>query len=323
MLLIIVAVFLAVFAITAVVLMSSGAGVSTQLKRTLEKLDAISVRPAQDRADEPTIVLREELLSSIPWVDRWLRSIDVFGRLRKLLRQADLKWTVATFCLLTAAGAVAAGTAVYLRTRGLALTVPLAAAGASLPLLWALQKRYRRFNTFEQMMPEALDLIVSALRAGHGLTSALATVAKEMPDPIGVEFGQCFSEQNFGLELRAAMLNLAERVPTQDVRIVVTAILVHKESGGNLAEILEKVAHIIRERFRLKRQVRVHTAQGRLTGWILAVLPVVLGVALYLVKPDAMRVLWTKPLGIRMLYGAGVMTVIGGLIIRKIVQVKV
>ena len=127
--------------------------------------------------------------------------------------------------------------------------------------------------------------MVSSLRAGNSLVSALRLVAFESPDPIGTEFRICFDEQNYGLELRTAMENLVTRVPLQDLRIVVTAILIQKESGGNLAEVLDKASYVIRERFRLRRQVRVHTAQGRLTGWILSLLPVVLGVALYFDKP--------------------------------------
>ncbi len=164
---------------------------------------------------------------------------------------------------------------------------------------------------------------MSALRAGHGLTSAIGTVGKEMSGPIAKEFRQCFEEQNFGLELRTAMLNLSARMPIQDVKIMVTAILVQKESGGNLAEVLDKVATIIRERFRLKREIRTRTAQGRLTGWILSCLPLVLAVLLYLSNPEHISLLWTHPMGLKMLYGAIAMTLIGALIIRKIVRIRV
>ena len=165
--------------------------------------------------------------------------------------------------------------------------------------------------------------MVSAIRAGHGLLAAIGTVAKETPAPISVEFRKCFDEQNFGLDFRTAMENLARRVPLHDVQIVVTAMLIQKESGGNLAEIIEKVAHIIRERFRLKRQVRVHTAQGRLTGWILALLPVILGFGIFLVNPEYMQALWQNPTGVKLMYTASIMTLIGGLIIRKIVKIRI
>ncbi len=152
---------------------------------------------------------------------------------------------------------------------------------------------------------------MSALRAGHSLVSALGLVAQEAPEPVGGEFRICFEEQNYGLELRTAMVNLVTRVPIQDLKIVSTAVLIQKESGGNLAEVLDKTSYVIRERFRLKRQVRVHTAQGRLTGWILTLLPPILGVALYVINPKTMSILWTNPLGVKLLYLSAAMTITG------------
>jgi tight adherence protein B len=212
---------------------------------------------------------------------------------------------------------------VYLRTGTiiLALLIGLLLGGA--PIFYVLAKRKQRFNRFEQGLPEAIDLIVSALRAGHSLVSALGLVADESPDPIGPEFKICFDEQNYGLDLRTALDNLVARIPLQDLRIIVTAILIQRSSGGNLAEVLDKAAYLVRERFRLRRQVQTHTAQGRLTGWILTFLPVVLGLALYLVNPATMSLLWHRDLGIKLLYSAGVMTIIGALVIRKIVNMEV
>ena len=186
-----------------------------------------------------------------------------------------------------------------------------------------LYKRSKRFEKFEEELPEALDLMVSALRAGHSLIAALGLVARECPDPIGGEIRICFDEQNYGLELKTAMDNLVARVPLQDLRIVVTAILIQKESGGNLAEVLDKASYVIRERFRLKRQVRVHTAQGRLTGWILTFLPVVLGIALYLVDPDDDEPAVDASDWRQASLSSAAMTIIGGLIIRKIVNMEV
>src|SRR5437867_2973473 len=186
-----------------------------------------------------------------------------------------------------------------------------------------MYKRSQRFDRFEEALPQALDLMVSALRAGHSFISALESVVREAPNPVSGEFRKCFDEQNFGLEMRESMLNLGARVPIHDVHIIITAILIQKESGGNLAEILEKVAYIIRERFRLKRQVSVHTAQGRLTGWILTLLPLILGAGLYLVNPDHMSILWKNPTGLKLIYTASVMTLLGGLIIRKIVNIRI
>ena len=166
-------------------------------------------------------------------------------------------------------------------------------------------------------------MMVSALRVGHSLVASLGAVSQESPEPIRGEIRKCFEEQNYGIELRTALVNLTDRAPIQDFRIFVAAVLIQKESGGNLAEVLEKVAHTTRERFRLKKQVSVHTAQGRMTGWILTLLPVILGLGIYFVNPDAMSVLWKRPVGLKMLYSAVAMDTIGGLIIRKIVSIKV
>jgi tight adherence protein B len=234
-----------------------------------------------------------------------------------------MKWTVMQTLVASFASAVVVGIAVFLRTDATLFSLLLGAAGGGCPFLYILFKRSQRFGKFEQALPQALDLMVSALRAGHSFISAIESVARELQDPTGAEFRKCFDEQNFGLEMRDSMLNLAARIPIHDVHIIVTAILIQKETGGNLAEILENVAHIIRERFRLKRQVRVYTAQGRLTGFILTLLPVVLGAALYLVNPEHMSILWQNPVGVKLIYTAVVMTLIGGLIIRKIVNIRI
>jgi tight adherence protein B len=176
---------------------------------------------------------------------------------------------------------------------------------------------------FEEELPPALDMMVTGLRGGFSLISALALVGKEAPDPIGREFRVCFDEQNYGLELRTAMENLAVRVPIQDVKIIVTAILIQKETGGNLAEVLDKCAHVIRERFRLRREIRTKTAQGRLTGWILSFLPVALAIMLFTVNPEGISLLWKSPMGLKMLLGSAVMTLVGALIIRRIIQIRV
>src|ERR1035437_8677383 len=176
---------------------------------------------------------------------------------------------------------------------------------------FVLLKRNQRFGKFEKGLPDALDMMVSALRVGHSFSAALSLVTRECAEPLAGEFRICFDEQNFGLELRTALENLITRVPLQDLRIVVTAILIQKESSGTLAEVLEKTAYVIRQRFRLKRQIMVHTAQGRLTGWILTILPIALGVGLYIINPETMSLLWKRPIGIKLLYAAVGMLVTG------------
>ena len=162
-----------------------------------------------------------------------------------------------------------------------------------------------------------------ALRAGHTITSAIEMVASEGSEPAASEFRRVFEEQNFGLPIREALLNLASRVPLSDVAFLVTAILVQKETGGNLAEVLDKTAAVIRERFRLRGQLKVYTAQGRLTGWILAAMPFLMFVLLSLVNPGYERILFTDPAGRKLIYAGIVLLVTGGWVIRKVIDVKV
>jgi tight adherence protein B len=243
--------------------------------------------------------------------------------LRRLLYQADMKMTAGALMMTALGCSGVAGYLVYFRTGAGLVSLAVAAAAGAAPFLFVLKKRSGRFTKFEEALPATLDLMVSAMRAGQSLVSALGIVAREAPEPIGRELRICFDEQNYGLELRTAMQNLVARVPLPDMRIVVSAILVQKESGGNLAEVLDKTAHIIRERFRIKKQIRVHTAQGRLTGWILSFLPVVLGFLLYLLNPEHMSILWKDPRGLKLIYLATGMEIIGALIIRKIVRIRV
>ena len=323
MLIILVLVFVSVFAVTALLLVAKGAGASEQTKQTLAALQATLATSTTEKHDQVIDLRKEELFSAIPWINRWMLKLELAPRLRTVLYQADLKWTAGFLVLLSVACCVIPGYLLYLRTGAAVFSMLIGLLLGTAPFGYVLQKRRQRFNKFEQGLPESLDLIVSALRAGHSLVSAMGLVANEAPDPIGGEFRICYDEQNYGLELRSAMENLVVRIPLQDLRIVVAAILIQKESGGNLAEVLDKVAYVIRERFRLKRQVRTHTAQGRLTGWILSLLPLILGIALYLVSPDTISLLWKRPVGVKLLYAATIMTVIGGLIIRKIVNMEV
>ncbi|QEE27898.1 type II secretion system F family protein [Terriglobus albidus] len=320
--LILVLVFFGVFATCALLLTAGGAGASQQAERARANLYA-ALATGRSEADSVVDIRKKELFSAVPWINRWLLQLELAPQLRTLLYQSGLKWTVGALLLMSAACFVFPAYLLYWRTGVLIFSLLLGVLFALAPLAFVLYKRSSRFNQMEQELPEALDLMVSGLRAGHSLVTTLRLVAHESPEPISGEFKICFDEQNYGLELRTAMENLVKRVPLQDLRIVVTAILIQKESGGNLAEVLEKAAHVIRERFRLKRQIRVHTAQGRLTGWILSFLPIVLGIALYLINPKTMSTLWTHAIGIKLLYLSAFMTVSGALIIRKIVNMKV
>src|SRR5579875_3356763 len=302
MVLVVILVFLGVFAISALLLIASGAGASKSTKRTLTVLHAALSAVDQNKVDPVVDVRKQELFSALPFLNRVLLKLEIAPRLRQLLYQADLRWTAGTLVLMSLTAFFIPAYLINWRTGSLVFGMLAGIILGSLPFLFVLFKRNRRFAKFEQQLPEALDLIVNAMRAGHSLNSALDVAATETMDPLGGEFRICFEEQNYGLELKTAMNNLVTRVPLQDLKMVVTAILIQKESGGNLAEVLDKVSYVIRERFRLKRQVRVHTAQGRLTGWILSFLPIALGLALYTINPKGISLLWKRQLGIDLLY---------------------
>lgn len=317
--------FVAVFIVVALLVAATGVGGSKQDKAMLARLDSALAtnKVTTDMADLLIDVRKNETLSTIPWMDRMLRGLEITPRLRRILYQANLKWTVGQLVLMCVIAFFVAGYLVYWRTGAILFGVLIGLAAGFAPIGFVLFKRKQRLAKFEEGLPEALDLICSALRVGHSLNSALGLVTRECADPVGPEFKVCFDEQNYGLELKTALENMTTRMPVQDLRIVVTGILIQKESGGNLAEVLEKTSEVIRERFRLKRQVMTHTAQGRLTGLILTLLPAVLGCALYFINPKMMSLLWTKDIGIKLLYAAGGLTVVGGLIIRKIVNMDV
>ena len=246
----------------------------------------------------------------------------VSGPVDRLLTQSGLKMTVGT--LLTAS-AFAACTG-YLLVKGLTYYTYLGLAAApifgALPYLFVRWKRAKRLEKFEEQFPDSIDLIARALRAGHAFPTGLQMVADEISDPVGAEFKLVYDRQNFGMSMSDALKGLAERVPILDAKFFATAVLTQRETGGNLSEILDNLSGVIRERFKVKRQVRVVTAHGRITGWILSAMPPSLALILCFVSPQHMKTLVTDPLGIQMLAVGGTMQVIGTLIIRKLVNIR-
>ena len=198
-----------------------------------------------------------------------------------------------------------------------------AAVGFGLPFMVLNYKRGKRLRAFEEAFPEALDLISRALKAGHAFATGLKMVADEMSEPVGPEFRKTFDEQNFGLPLKDALANLTVRIPLLDVRFFSTAVLIQRETGGNLSEILENLAHVVRERFKILRQVRVYTAHGRLTGYVLLALPAFLGIALAFINPEHMQLLFRERIGHMLLGAAAVMQTVGYFWIRQVVKIEV
>ena len=323
MILIFIIVFLGVFGVVVLIAAASGSGATEQTRAMMTRLESAIAVGKPEMADLIVDVRKADQMSSIPALDRFLSRLELAPRIRRFLYQANVKWTVGQLSLFCGVSFIIPAYLVYWRTGSLLFGLLIGLVGSTIPVFWVYQKRKKRMEKFEQGLPEAIDLIVSALRVGHSLNAAMGLVSRECPDPVGGEFRLAFDEMNYGLELKSALDNMVTRVPLQDVKIVSTAILIQRESGGNLAEVLDKTSQVIRERFRLKRQVLTHTAQGRLTGWILTLLPVVLGMLLYMVNPDLMSNLWKKDIGVKLLYAAGAMIFIGGMIIRKIVNMDV
>ncbi|MGB7266988.1 MAG: type II secretion system F family protein, partial [Terracidiphilus sp.] len=296
---------------------------SRSSRQALATLDSAIKAESHETRQQSLNLRKDENLSSIPWLNQKLKKLEIAPYLRRMLSQADLSWSPGRLLVMSAALFVIPCYAAYEYYGAPLFALAAGAVLGCVPIGVVLFKRSRRFGKFEKHLPEALDLMVSGLRAGHSLVAAMALVARECPDPVGTEFKICFEEQNYGLEMNTALDNLTNRVPLQDMKITSTAITIQKESGGNLAEVLDKTAYVIRERFRLKRQIQVHTAQGRMTGVILTLLPVVLGVGIYFVDPGMISVLWHRHIGIEMLEGAVVMIAIGGFVINRIVDIDV
>jgi tight adherence protein B len=321
MLLIILSICVGIFAVGSLVLVTVKTGPSKRVSVRLAALD-LEFAPTSDEEKITDIRIDQNQMSAIPWLNHWLTELNLASASTLFLYQAGTTVSLGTLILTSIAGSAFVVCILYFRF-GAILPSLLGAGFLPLPFLYVRMKRNRRLSKLEQQLPEALGMMVSALRVGHSLIASLNAVAQESPEPISGEMRKCFDEQNYGIDLRTALTNLTGRAPIQDFRIFVAAVLIQKESGGNLAEVLEKVAQTTRERFRLKKQVSVHTAQGRMTGWILSILPVALGVGMYFVNPDGMSVLWKRSIGLKMLYAATSMDIVGALIIRKIVAIRV
>ena len=289
-------------------------------KRTRERLAALSRKVTEEFEER---IVKEVTFSRFSIVNRYLQHNKVALKLHLMLEQANLSWTVSRFFFYSAVLMIAGATIGR-------LWIPLGFIGwipglllGALPLAWVSYKRSVRINRLITTLPDAVDLMSRALRTGYALPSALVMVADEMTDPLGPEFRRTADELNYGLPFREALLNLAHRFPVSDLHILVTAILVQKETGGNLIELLDKIAAVLRSRVHLQQKIRVHTAQGRASGAILIALPFVLFVALNLVRPGYTQPLFESDIGLKMIYGALVGMVLGILMIRRIIDIQV
>jgi tight adherence protein B len=270
-----------------------------------------------------TTILKREALSSSPWLDELIRGMPGSVELARLIRQAGQTWQVSsvffTSLVVTLVVAWLASTAIP----SAVLSTILGIVAGLTPYIYLYIRREIRFRQCDALLPDAVDLMARGLRAGHAVPAVLEMVGREIGEPLAGEFRILHEEQNLGLPLRDAMLNLVERVPRDDMRFLTTAVLLQKETGGNLAQILDKTAALARERARLYGQLRIYTAQGRITGWILCMAPFIMFGLMSFVNWKYERILFTNPLGLKVIYVGLGMMLVGILIIRKVIDIRV
>jgi tight adherence protein B len=296
----------------------------TEAKRTLlkERL-ADAIRASVHSQDAEVQLVRRELLSEIPWVNQVLMGVRVTSQFKKYIDQAASEVTVMRLALFSLTAGVLAFLAVSMVSTSYLLMFFFAILATSLPTIHILVKRQKRLHKFLQLLPDALDLMSRGLSAGHAFTEALQMVASEMPEPIAGEFRKTYEEQNLGLSLKLALENLVERVPLLDLRMAVTAVMIQRETGGNLSELLEKVAHTIRERFKIMEDLKTMTLSSRWSAWLLCALPIFLAIYVTLMNPGYMDVMWRDPRGHVLLAVAAIMQILGILMVQKIMRIRI
>ena len=294
---------------------------NTEKKEVMKRLSLLEIRGIQGN-DLPD-VLKTEVLSDVPLLNRILSRLDIATRIDRRLNQADMKMRVGRFLLLTAvlfSAGIVAGMLLHWPT---VVAVAVGLVLMMIPNTVVNVKRRLRFKRFMNHFPEALEMFARSLRAGHSFTGAIQLVAQEMPHPIGPEFSKVFEEQNLGIPLRQALLGMTERIEALDVKFFVTAIMIQRETGGNLAEIIDKIGHVIRERFRIQGQLKIFTAQARITGFILGLLPVGVALLIGMLNPEYMKPLWFESTGRFLIALAVTLQILGVLAIRKIIRIKI
>jgi tight adherence protein B len=290
-----------------------------KLNTRLEEVTAPDAVEAQDSA----ALVKTAHGGPLPGLDRFASGTARGSALASWVEQSGVRVSLSALLLIALGSAALVGLVVAGAARMPVGWVIGGALGFAMPFVFLKVKRTRRMHAFEEAFPEALDLVARALKAGHAFATGLKMVADEMPDPVGGEFRKTFDEQNFGLPLKDALSNLTVRMPSLDVRFFATAVLIQRETGGNLSEILENLAHVVRERFKILRQVRVYTAHGRLTGYVLLALPAFLAVALAFINPEHMQLLFRERIGHMLLGATVIMQTIGYFWIKQVVKIEV
>lgn len=299
---------------------ASSGGNQDQIRKRMSSVHKAERRGSVDLSLQ---LVRDEMMSGVPWLHQLMLNWSWSANLHEFIMQAGMTMKPAKLLMVSAIAGVGSYLVAGYFLSHFYFTIPIGILGLILPICYVALKRKRRLRKFEEIFPEALDLLGRAVRAGHAFTTGLEMISKECAEPLAGEFRTAFEEQNFGLPLRDALLNLTERVPLIDVRFFVTALLIQKETGGNLAEILDGLAKVIRDRFRIYRDVQVRTAQGRLTAGILIALPIVMMILLTAINPSYMSILFTDPKGPLVILIAAVLQVIGSAILWKIINFEV
>ena len=296
----------------------------TDKKRArLQKRLSEALLHSANTEDVDVVLARNELMSEIPWVNRTMVNIQAALQLKRMLDQADLHITPSRLLMFSFMAGMLGALAASVLTVFIPIMILAGLTCAALPLVHVWWKRKKRFDEFLYHLPDALDLISRALSAGHAFSESLHMVSMEMPEPIATEFRKAYEEQNLGLSVKLALENLTQRIPLLDLRMCVTAIMIQRETGGNLAEILEKVAYTIRERFRIMGDLKTLTTSSRMSAWLLCALPIFVALAVTVMNPEYMSVLWKDPRGHYLIATAMTMQVTGMLIVRKILKIKI
>jgi tight adherence protein B len=297
--------------------------VDTPLSRRKMRARLAAIQEIKARNEEVPDILRNELLSDVPFLNRILATAPGVPRLRLFLEQGAIKMQVGTFIWILVALPMFTLILMLALGRPVYQCVAAALVISGVPFAVTGIIRQRRFNKFEEQFPEAMDFLGRAVRAGHAFTTGFELIGKELPDPVGAEFRLAFQQQNLGVPLRDALQNMLVRVPLADVQIFVSSLQIQRESGGNLGEILDMLSYVIRERFKLRRQVQIFTAEGRLSSYMLTAIPLVALLGMSILQPDYLRPLFTDVRGQMALTVAAVLQVIGYVVIKKIIKIKV
>ena len=293
-----------------------------QARLIKDRLATVQKAPERE-PDEEFALLRDEQLSKIPALDTLLRRSERVSAIQDSLLQAGMKFRAGNFLVLCMVCGILAGLAVLIVSKNPAIAWAALIIGAFLPYAFVSYRRQKRFEKIEELFPEAIDTLARAVRAGHAFTTALEMISNEISEPLASEFRQLFEEQKFGLPVRDALMNLTVRVPLVDIKFFVTAVMLQRETGGNLAEILDHLSYVIRERFKIQRQVRVHTAQGRLTMALLMAMPPAVVAILAVFSPDFVKPLFYDPIGHALLVASIALQTVGYFVIRKIIKIQV